>query len=105
MVVDVSSCLDIFDYFPGEITLQMMIETVVERSGNVMCTLCGMKKCVMYNYLRPRKIIIFNSEHVDDRVYWNSNITIGSELYKMVGITTYSPGHFSGDVFNPRTQN
>ena len=89
-----NSWLDIFDYFPGEISLQMMIETVVQRSENVVCTLYGVKKCVMYDYLRPRKFIIFNSEH--EHV---------SKLYKMVGITTYSPGHFSGDVFNPTTQN
>ena len=98
LVVDVNSWFDIFDDALGSISLQMMIETIVQRMGEGMCNLCGVRKCIMEDYQYPQKYLIFNAEKVCDRVYWNSEITIGAHLYTMVGVVKHSPGQFYCDV-------
>ena len=72
----------------------MMFETITQRTVKVVCTFCGLKKCTMVDYLKPKKHLIFSGEGVQNRVFWNNELVIGPHLYRMVGVTKYSPGHF-----------
>ena len=87
------------------VSLQMMIETIAQRTGKVVCTFCGLKKCTMVDYLKPKKYLIFSGEGVQNRVFWNNALVIGPHLYSMVGVTKYSPGHFYCDVYDPASKN
>ena len=86
--------MDIFTVYTERVSLQMMIETIAQRTGKVVCTFCGLKKCTMVDYLKPKKYLIFSGEGVQNRVFWNNELVIGPHLYRMVGVTKYSPGHF-----------
>ena len=57
-----------------------------------------------YDQLKPRQYLIFNAHKADRRVYWNYVITIGDLRYRMIGVAKHSPGHFFGDVFDPRSE-
>ena len=48
----------------------------------------------MNDYLKPNKYLIFDAIGLENRVFWNNEIHIGSLMYSMVGVTKYSPGHF-----------
>ena len=102
-MVDVTSWLNPFDTSLGVISLQMMIETIEQRSEYLVCTCCSLKRCVMSDTLKPRNYLIFNACKADRRVFWNSDIAIGAFRYKLIGVAKHSPGHFFGDVFDPAT--
>ena len=68
----------------------MMFETITQRTVKVV----WLKKCTMVDYLKPKKYLIFSGEGVQNRVFWNNELVIGPHLYRMVGVTKYSPGHF-----------
>ena len=72
----------------------MMFETITQRTVKVVCTFCWLKKCTMVDYLKPKKYLIFSGEGVQNRVFWNNELVIGPHLYRMVGVTKYSPGLF-----------
>ena len=95
------SWLDIFNPAFGTISLQMMIDTIAQRSDYVVCTSCALKKCVMYDHLKPSQYLIFNAHKADRRFYWNNHIIIGDLRYKMIGVAKHSRGHFSEDCFRP----
>ena len=58
----------------------------------------------MIDYLKPNEYFIFKAIGLENRVVWNNEIHIGSLMYRMVGVTKYSPNHFHGDVFDPATK-
>ena len=37
--------------------------------------------------------------------FWNNELVIGPHLYRMVGVTKYSPGHFYRDVYDQVSKN
>ena len=55
----------------------------------------------MHTYIKPQKYLIFSSEQIEKRVYWNHEILVGSFLYRMIGVIKYSPGHFFSEFFDP----
>ena len=59
--------MDIFNVYTERVSLQMMIETIAQRTGKVVCTFCGLKKCTMVDYLKPKKYLIFSGEGVQNR--------------------------------------
>ena len=85
-MVDVTSWLSIFDTSLGIISLQMMIETIEQRSDYLVFKCCGLKKCLMNDILKPRNYLVFNAHKADHRVFWNSDITSGNFKYRMIGI-------------------
>ena len=56
------------------------------------------------DYLKPNKYLIFDAIGLENRVFWNNEIHIGSLMYRMVGVTKYYPGHFYCEAFVPGTK-
>ena len=73
----------------------MMFETITKHTVKVVLYLLRVKKVYhSVDYLKPKKHLIFSGEGVQNRVFWNNELVIGAHLYRMVGVTKYSPGHF-----------